>query len=380
VNGPLIVVSGDASRTGSPRLLLSFLTWVRAEHPDTRVHLVLTGAGPLLGDFRRVAASTTVLAADRPGPAELLALATEELGRPTLANPVRTAAAKRRLRNLPPGATVLANGAASLRLLDALPAPRRVVGWIHELAVGLDRSLAGTDAHTLLRRPDRLLAVSPAVDAELASRGVPAGRSAVAAGWAPDPEATRDPESVRAELGLAPGTPLVGGCGQAGWRKGTDLFLALAQRLDPSVHLVWIGDEGAPGELRREVEARGLTERVHLLGERADAPRLIAGLDVFALTSREDPFPLVALEAAGAGVPTVSFDNGGWADLLHDAGLDPLVAPYLDLAGFARAVRALLHAPAERSAVGARLAAHVATHHTVACGAPVVWKALAKRA
>jgi glycosyltransferase involved in cell wall biosynthesis len=79
-------------------------------------------------------------------------------------------------------------------------------------------------------------------------------------------------------------------------------------------------------------------------------------MDAFALTSREDPFPLVMLEAAVHGVPTVCFDGAGGGPEFVAGGIGAAV-PYLDLDAFAQAVARWRADPAalQKSAAAARL-------------------------
>jgi hypothetical protein len=74
---------------------------------------------------------------------------------------------------------------------------------------------------------------------------------------------------------------------------------------------------------------------------------------VYALTSREDPFPSVVLEALDAGVPVVGFEGaGGFIGLLNE-GCGKLV-PKENAEAFALAVANLLDAPEEKEALGQR--------------------------
>jgi len=72
---------------------------------------------------------------------------------------------------------------------------------------------------------------------------------------------------------------------------------------DVAASFFWIGgstpDEQAA--LAKQIAARHLEEHVRFLGERPNPRPYLALGQIFVLSSREDPFPLVALEAASAG-------------------------------------------------------------------------------
>src|SRR5262249_6123924 len=63
-----------------------------------------------------------------------------------------------------------------------------------------------------------------------------------------------------------------------------------------------------------------LQPNVMFVGEVANPYPMVAALDIFCLTSRADPFPLVVLEAMALQRPVVAFDVGGVARQLGDAG------------------------------------------------------------
>ena len=87
----------------------------------------------------------------------------------------------------------------------------------------------------------------------------------------------------------------------------------------------------------RQIEDSGLAAHVTFLGPKPNPRDWFRAGDVFLLPSREDPFPLVCLEAAEAGMPVVCFaEAGGMPDFVEDdAGF---VVPYLDVEAMAEAV------------------------------------------
>ena len=152
---------------------------------------------------------------------------------------------------------------------------------------------------------------------------------------------------VRKELGIAADEPLVIGVGYADMRKGFDLFLQvwrLCQQYSARVHFCWIG--AMDPELRHwlaiELEGAAQTGTFHLPGYSANVEGFFAAANAFALTSREDPFPSVALEALSLGVPVVAFEgSGGIPDLLEDEDLG-VVVKYCDAPLFAQALTRLI--------------------------------------
>ena len=68
--------------------------------------------------------------------------------------------------------------------------------------------------------------------------------------------------------------------------------------------------------------------RAHLLGLRNDIPLIMAGFDLFTLSSRTEASPLVILESMASSLPCVATDVGDVGDMLGDTGhlvppLDP---------------------------------------------------------
>jgi glycosyltransferase involved in cell wall biosynthesis len=178
--------------------------------------------------------------------------------------------------------------------------------------------------------------------------------------WSLSREAMR--RSVREELGLPGEAQIVLGCGTVDLRKGADLFVSMARRFltDPraaelaaKTWFVWVG-HGTDAELRRwllhDAAIGGLEDRIRFIGPRADTAGYFLAADLFALTSREDPCPLVNQEAMESGLAVVAFrSSGGGPEVLGDAGV---AVPYLDVDAMAVAVRDLLADPARRSDMG----------------------------
>lgn len=104
-------------------------------------------------------------------------------------------------------------------------------------------------------------------------------------------------------------------------RKGFDLFVE-ACRLDTTNIYIWVGvtDNKYYDEVMRKVG--GIPDNfipVPFLDNPADLRVFYEGADVLAMTSREDPFPSVVMEAFSLGTPVVAFDKcGGFVDIIKN--------------------------------------------------------------
>jgi glycosyltransferase involved in cell wall biosynthesis len=178
------------------------------------------------------------------------------------------------------------------------------------------------------RLATHVIAVSEAVGETAVRLGVPRERVVVIPNGV-DVErfaaAVADP-TVRGENGA----PVVGSVGCLAARKDYPTLLealALLDRRGRGFRAVLVGDGKERGPLERRVEELGLAGRVRFLGERPDVERLLPGMDVFVLSSREEGIPNALLEAMAAGRPSVATAVGGTPEVLEDGETGWLVPP-----------------------------------------------------
>jgi len=162
--------------------------------------------------------------------------------------------------------------------------------------------------------------------------------------------------ALRARLGLGPQAKIVLTVGYADLRKGVDLVAETAVLLagDPDLHFVWVGhrDTSVEDRIERLLREGGMLGRCHFVGLDFDTDDYYAGADVYALASREDPFPSVVLESLSVGTPVLAFaGTGGGADLIANHGGGVVVSPVTPPA-YADALRQMLGNPATRERLG----------------------------
>jgi glycosyltransferase involved in cell wall biosynthesis len=139
-----------------------------------------------------------------------------------------------------------------------------------------------------------------------------------------------DGSAVREELRLGPDDRLVVTIGNLYPVKGhvhlIDAMALLAGR-HPRLQLAICGRGDLEDALRSRANARGIGNRVHLLGLRTDVAAVLAAADLFALPSLSEGLPLALLEAMFAGRPIVASDVGEVSAALGGNEAGVLVAP-----------------------------------------------------
>ena len=201
-------------------------------------------------------------------------------------------------------------------------------------------------ARRAFRRFDAVVAVSRPLARDLERGGVPAARLHMVPNASPAndlPPLPRD--QARAGLAVPNGRFHVGWVGRLTPEKGADVLLAALPLLADLPLVVSVVGEGRQGPQLQQSAARlGLGDRVRWLGNVAEAGRLFAGFDVFALSSRTEGTPIVLFEAMAARTPIVASAVGGVPDVVSPR--EALLIGADDPAALARAIRAVHGDPA----------------------------------
>lgn len=230
----------------------------------------------------------------------------------------------------------------------------RLTGLVHEIPA--DGAKAA--ARALVKSCDHIVFDTEALRTAFQHRiAIDDGKAVVLRAPLPLPRISLDPvrrrrarRALRAQLGLAAASKVVINIGAGDQRGGVDLFCEVARtviRQRNDVDFVWIGDLAQQLEAGVLATAAGpaFKGRLTLMPrvDEAQSAALLAGADLYALTSRENGLPPVVLEALAAGLPVVAFDQTVGARELIGASGD--VVEGLDAAGMAHAIARHLSAP-----------------------------------
>ncbi len=198
-----------------------------------------------------------------------------------------------------------------------------------------------------LRSADRVVSVCEAFAPRLIEFGVARQRIRVlhnsAVPCAPVAADVRD--TMRRDLGVDIGVPMILSIGRLSREKGHASLLRAAARLSiPAWRVVLVGDGPERKSLEVLAASLGISDRVRFAGFHADVSGFYAAADLFVLPSHSEGSSNVLLEAMMARVPIVATDAGGNREIIVD-GESGLLAPVLDHEALAGAMGRLLTNP-----------------------------------
>lgn len=142
-----------------------------------------------------------------------------------------------------------------------------------------------------------------------------------------------DDGSVRRELGLDAGDPLIGSVGRLERVKGYEIMVAAFAQLmrewdgPGRPALVVVGDGSERDALERDARLAGIADRIAFRGWRSDIERHLAEFDLFTMSSHSEGTSVSLLEAMSSGLCPVVTRVGGNSAVLGAALAHRLVPP-----------------------------------------------------
>ncbi|MFN3715356.1 MAG: glycosyltransferase [Thiobacillus sp.] len=168
-----------------------------------------------------------------------------------------------------------------------------------------------------------------------------------------------DRAAARQKAGLPASASVLISVGGLVERKGMHRVIDCLPALlttHPDLHYLIVGGASPEGDMRAELEAQadrlGVSARVHFLGALppAELKWPLSAADVFVLSTRNEGWANVFLEAMACGLPVISTDVGGNAEVVCRRELGAIV-PFGDAAALTRALREALASDWNRAAI-----------------------------
>ncbi len=337
----ILFISHDASKSGAPIVLLYFLRWLKA-NTNIKFSILLQDGGEIKNEFEDIA--PTYCMKDMhlinkqnsiyPRPIYYLI---KYLG-------LRKVVGKNYLIKLLLKQNfdlIFANSVAScktiLEIKKFLDLP--VINYIHELANTINYFCDKTMFTRVSKLVDLYIGSSQSVVENLRNNHkIAKDKIALVHDYIPTSEFLKNQnfcsrDSLERDLDIPKNAFVVGASGTLEWRKGLDLYPQIAylvkQKSDLPIVFLWIGgtDNAEFERVLQDIKKMKLKNKIFFVEYKVDYFYLI---DVFLLSSREDPYPLVCLQAALFKKPIICFDlAGGMPEFVgQDCGF---VIPYLDV-------------------------------------------------
>lgn len=340
-------------------MLLHIVRWLRT-HTNQECGVLLARGGPLEPDFAELCPTYT--ADDFTGAPERL----QQFG------------------------LIYSNTLCNGLLLERLPyGDVPIITHVHELDFGID-VLGAQNMASVIRQTSHFIVCARILGDRLHQRfRIPRERISVHYECIPyeavvGRASAVSPAELRDRYHIPDDAFVLTACGTLDIRKAPDLFVQLAayvrreSRGTRPVRFLWIGkvnDQVFYQALQHDLRRLGLQDDLTFVGELESPHSLLALADVFCLTSREDPFPLVMLESAALGKPVLCFEGaGGGAEFCAEGG--GLAVPFLDVAAMADVCVSLMRDDERRLAQGQRAADAVRTKFNTEVAIPRLWQEL----
>lgn len=296
-------ISHNATRTGAPLVLLHFVKWLTINHPEIQFEVWLMCDGELKTEFQKLCLVKVI-----PNRYET------SIFKRILCRIFGYSSQQQFLGRANKFGLLFFNTSASIGLLENLPKNNKSkkVLWIHEQPFSIFNWYSENFNSQNLNEFDLIFSVSTRTIKLLKDEYN-----------IPNKCLQYMPPTIHVETKFTEAKKIdnrefvIGGCGLQEWRKGPDLFVQVAKvykekHPNAKVRFVWLGGKGGfTNELLYETDLLGMMDTVEFIGDVANPGDYFSMFDLFLLTSREDPFPLVVLEAITEKTPVLGFDGVG---------------------------------------------------------------------
>jgi len=335
----IIFISNNASRTGAPYVLLLFLKWLKNTNKEIDINIVFLGGGDLLDDFKEVSKVcynyNDLLTKKSFGTRLYLYL----LGKINKNNTQK----KRFIKSIANQqydiiyANTIATVSFATLLKENCTNRPKLIAHIHELSTTIKEYLPDFDKY--IPQVDFFVSVSQMVMNNLNSEwNINPQKNYLVYGFSDkivQKNNSSQNESDHKKVFE------VGASGLVQWRKGYDLFIQVANYLKiryPEINIkyTWVGkiSQTQRNSIEADLEKANLKDTLFFVGEQNRPEIYYEKFDVFLMTSREDPFPLVCIEVGKSGIPIICFEKAtGIQEVLVTGG--GFVVPYLDVVAMA---------------------------------------------
>jgi len=160
-------------------------------------------------------------------------------------------------------------------------------------------------------------------------------------------------KEVRRKWNLPDKAVIILNVGFADYRKGFDIFIEIGKKIikqENNVYFVWVGnyEKMIYAKMIKTINQNELDYFIFPgFIDKSDLLKFYIASDIFLLSSREDPFPSVVLEALDAGLPVIGFKGtGSFSEILKEKG--GILVPNFDIITAVKEISALINNSSKR--------------------------------
>lgn len=300
----LLFISHEATRTGAPMLLLNLIAWL-VEHRKNEYDITVwcVSGGELIPEFKKIVTTIDLNNKRQYRPYKLNKYIKKIVYKYSAYKLQQT------------WDLIFSNTIVNGKSLSFLKQPQTpVISYIHELESSIkifqDRAqVAGT-----LKNTNTFLCGSKLVQQNLINNHmVDAKETKVVHSFVPfesNKKSEHKASALRSELNIPNDALVIGMMGSFIDRKGTDFFIETAERLTTeNIYFIWVGADAQKIDPKLKEKINCL--KLKLVPATKHYQQYFNVIDVFYLSSKEDPYPMVMVEASSYGIPILCFENAG---------------------------------------------------------------------
>ena len=166
-------------------------------------------------------------------------------------------------------------------------------------------------------------------------------------------------EEKRIELKLAENDVALISMGDLIERKNYDTAIrAIAEANNPALQYFICGKGPEEENLKALAVSLGVSEQIHFLGFRSDIKELLAAVDIFLFTTKQEGLPRSMMDAMASGLPCIASKVRGNTDLLED-GVGGYLCEVDNSTEYANAIKKLVEEPELRKQLGTANSKHI---------------------
>lgn len=324
----LLFITHEATRSGAPMLLLNLIKWF-SENKDSEFRLTILAVkgGPLINEYEKYG---TVVCYNKKYslPFDFFNSFFNKRNQKKIISKLKASQWNLIFSN------TIVNGKL-LELLANNVTP--VISYIHELEFSIKNFqkkdlIKGTFLHT-----NYFICGSEIVKKNLIeNHQVKSHQAEVVHSFANISHQVKNvliSNEIKRELSIPIDAFVVGMLGNLIWRKGPEFFIETASLLaTENIVFLWVGANNQEylEKIKYDYEVTNKKINILFLPPTADYIKYYHVIDLFFLSSREDPYPMVMVEATSYGIPLICFDKAGGAQEFIDDKIG-FIVPYGDV-------------------------------------------------